>query len=178
MILTHDNEYCVVLDACVLMPMPICDTLLRFAEEPAFFCIFWSQQILEEVRRGLQGARFGYTQEQINRRLAAMEQAFPEACVNIPDGLIDGIKDLPDPNDRHVVATAICSHSNAIITENLKHFPAQVLSQHRILIQSADEFLIHQFHLNQQLVLDKLDTQAAAIKKRRADLLELLAKLV
>jgi len=53
MILTPDNEYCVVLDACVLMPMPLCDTLLRLAEEPAHFCIAWSDQILSEVRRAL-----------------------------------------------------------------------------------------------------------------------------
>jgi hypothetical protein len=46
MILTPDNEYCVVPDACVLMPMPICDTLLRAAEEPSLFRIAWSEQIL------------------------------------------------------------------------------------------------------------------------------------
>ncbi|MHB8302632.1 MAG: PIN domain-containing protein [Acidobacteriaceae bacterium] len=145
--------------------MPLCDTLLRFAEEPAFFCIFWGPKILEEVSYGLRGPRFGYTEQQVSRRLDSMRQAFPEACVVVPDGFIDGIHGLPDPEDRHVVAAAICSHANAIVTENLKHFPAQVMSSHGILVQSADDFPIHRFHLNPLLALDKLDTQAAAIKK-------------
>jgi hypothetical protein len=34
MILAQDNEYAAVLDACVLVPMPLCDTLLRLAEDP------------------------------------------------------------------------------------------------------------------------------------------------
>jgi hypothetical protein len=53
MIHSPDNEYCVVPDACVLMSMPLCDTFLRAAEDHAFFRIAWSEQILEEVRRGL-----------------------------------------------------------------------------------------------------------------------------
>lgn len=176
MILTCDNEYRVVLDACVLVPMPLCDTLLRFAEDPALFCIVWSEQILDEVRRSLDGPSFGYTEDQINRRINTMRKAFPEACVTVPQNLIPAIIGLPDPDDRHVVAAAIHSHSNAIITNNLKDFPEQVLSPHAILIQSADDFLIHQFHLNQSLTLEKLDTQAVAIRKTRSDLLVLLAK--
>ena len=32
----------VVLDTCVLAPMPLCDTLLRLAEDPAFYMPRWS----------------------------------------------------------------------------------------------------------------------------------------
>lgn len=31
------SQYVAVLDTCVLAPMPLCDTLLRLAEEPAFY---------------------------------------------------------------------------------------------------------------------------------------------
>jgi hypothetical protein len=51
LILTLDNEYAAVLDACVLVPMPLCDTLLRCAEDPGLFRALWSEQILEEVKR-------------------------------------------------------------------------------------------------------------------------------
>lgn len=51
MILTPDNEYAVVLDACVLVPMSLCDTLLRLAEEPAMYRPLWSDEILAEVSR-------------------------------------------------------------------------------------------------------------------------------
>ena len=47
------DQYVVLLDACVLAPMPVCDTLLRLAEEPAFYAPKWSWEILEEVSRTL-----------------------------------------------------------------------------------------------------------------------------
>jgi hypothetical protein len=47
------NQYIVTLDACVLLPMPVCDTLLRLAEEPAFYVPRWSRETLDEVHRNL-----------------------------------------------------------------------------------------------------------------------------
>ena len=64
MILTLDNEYAAVLDACALAPMPLGDTLLRCAEDPALFRVLWSEQILEEVKRTLL-QKFGYTAKQV-----------------------------------------------------------------------------------------------------------------
>jgi hypothetical protein len=43
---------------------------------------------------------------------------------------------------------------------------------------SADEFLMHQYHLDPQAMLEKLDRQAAGIRKRRSDVLVLLQKSV
>jgi len=80
MILNQNNEYAVLLDACVLAPMPLCDTLLRLAEHPAFFRPLWSEKILEEVGNVLE-QKLGYSQPQRERRLAAMRRAFPESVV-------------------------------------------------------------------------------------------------
>ena len=55
------SQYIAVLDACVLAPMPVMDTLLRLAEEPAFYTPKWSAQILQEVERVLTD-RFGYSE--------------------------------------------------------------------------------------------------------------------
>jgi hypothetical protein len=54
MILTPDNEYAALLDACVLVPMCLCDTLLRLAEEPAMYRPLWSDAILQEVGDALE----------------------------------------------------------------------------------------------------------------------------
>ena len=177
MILTPDNEYCVVLDACVLMPMPLCDTLLRLAEEPAFFCIAWSNQILDEVRRGLGGPKFGHSPEQVGRRIRAMLNSFPESLFTIPPGLVEGIVGLPDQDDRHVVALAIHAGANTIVTNNVRDFPTEAISPHNLSVLSADEFLVHQYHLSPQLMMEKLDRQAAGIRRQRADILLLLENL-
>ena len=57
MILTHSRKYTAVLDACVLIPMCLCDTLLRFAEEPALYRPLWSELILKETGDGLVSKR-------------------------------------------------------------------------------------------------------------------------
>jgi hypothetical protein len=49
-----------LLDACVLVPMPRADTLLRLAEPPAVFEARWPEDILGEMSRTLV-RRFGKT---------------------------------------------------------------------------------------------------------------------
>ena len=72
MILTLDNEYSAVLDACVLVPMPLCDTLLRCAEEPALYRLLWSETILEEVHKAL-NQKLRYTLQQCDNRIRRMK---------------------------------------------------------------------------------------------------------
>jgi hypothetical protein len=126
-ILGADNEFCVVADACVLMPMPLCDTLLRCAEEPSFLRIIWSEEILDEVRRGLVGENFGYSPTQASRRIEAMCAAFLDALAAVPVGLIDELQGIPDQCDRHVGALAIQSHADTIAPTNYGTFPLKSL---------------------------------------------------
>lgn len=166
MILNQNNEYAAVLDACVLVPMPLCDTLLRLAEEPALYRPLWSEEILKEVGDALE-EKLKLTPQQRERRLAMMAQAFPEATVTIPKNLLDTFNCLPDKDDRHVLSCAVKGQAHVIITQNVKHFPQECLEEYDILCHSPDEFLVHQFHLNPPLILEKLDQQASAIGQRR-----------
>ena len=168
MILNQNNEYAALLDACVLAPMPLCDTLLRLAEHPAFYRPLWSESILQEVGNVLEH-KLHYSSEQRERRLVAMRRAFSEAMVTIPANL-DSFG-CPDQNDRHVLAAAVRGQANAIVTMNTKHFPEHCLEEYGLLCQGPDEFLINQFHLNPPLVMDKLDQQAAVIRKTRIELI-------
>ena len=174
MILNQNNEYAALFDACVLAPMPLCDTLLRLAEHPAFYRPLWSDKILEEVGNVLE-QKLGYSQQQKDRRLAAMQRAFPEAAVIIPVRL-DSFE-CPDEGDRHVLAAAVKGQANAIITSNIRHFPESCLEEYGLLCQSPDDFLVHQFHLNPPLVIDKLDQQAAVIRKTRTEMISKLKNL-
>lgn len=165
------------MDACVLVPMPLCDTLLRLAEDPAMYRPLWSKEILRELRNALEN-KLHLTPEQSQRRIRAMHEAFPEALVKVPSALTRSLVGIPDTNDRHVLAAALSGQANAIITLNIRHFPAEFLSQYDILCQSPDDFLIHLFHLNPAQVLEKLDAQASAIRQGRPQIISRLRKLV
>jgi hypothetical protein len=67
--ITRTNAFVVILDTCVLAPMPLCDTLLRLAEDPAFYMPRWSAGILDELRRVL--LRMQYSSAQAERRITA-----------------------------------------------------------------------------------------------------------
>ena len=175
MILTPDNEYAVLLDACVLAPMPLCDTLLRLADEPSLYRPLWSEQILQEVGFTLLN-KLGRSTAQAERRLRVMREQFPEALVDVPIDLIQSLT-VPDENDRHVIAAAIRGHANSIVTLNIRDFPEECLKEYDILRQTPDEFLVHQFHLSPDLVLEKIDAQATAIKAERKDIVARLKSL-
>lgn len=166
MIFTQENEYSAVLDACVLVPMALCDLLLRLAEEPALYRPLWSREILDEVESALQ-FKLGRSPEEVSRRTRQMNEAFPEALVGVPGELLLAVECIPDKNDRHVLAAAIIARANTIVTQNTKHFPAECLEKFGVLCQTAEDFLIHQYHLCPQILLDKIDDQAAGIAKDR-----------
>ncbi|HUE53213.1 MAG TPA: PIN domain-containing protein [Terriglobales bacterium] len=167
MIFTQENEYSAVLDACVLVPMALCDLLLRLAEEPAMYRPLWSERILAEMAKALK-TKLHRSSEEVARRRQQMNEAFPEALVPVPSELLRAVECIPDKDDRHVLAAAIMARANTIVTQNTKHFPKDCLEKYGVLCQTADDFLIHQYHLCPQLVLDKLDDQGAGISQDRA----------
>jgi hypothetical protein len=81
-----------------------------------------------------------------------MNDAVPDSSVVGYDHLIETIK-LPDPNDRHVVAAAIHSKADAIVTFNLKDFPAATLAQYNLEPIHPDDFIANQIDLDDAKVL-------------------------
>ena len=107
-------DFGVVLDACVILPMPLADTLLRMAEHPRLYIPRWSDEIMQEVSRNLI-VKFGKSKEQALRREGKLREAFPSAWVE--DGyklLVDCMAN--DLKDRHVLAAAVASRSELIVT--------------------------------------------------------------
>ena len=165
MIFTQENESA-VLDACVLVPVSLCDLLLRLAEEPAMYRPLWSEQILLEMTRALR-TKLHRSAEEAEWRRSQMERAFPEAMLSIPTELLKATECIPDSEDRHVLAAAIVGRANIIVTQNIRHFPKSCVEKFGVLCQTADHFLTHQYDLAPELVLNKLDDQAAGICQDR-----------
>lgn len=71
---------------------------------------------------------------------------------------------LPDKDDRHVLAAALAGHADSIITQNLKHFPSSVLEPLGITALHPDEFLLHQLDLAPLVVLPAFKAMRARLK--------------
>lgn len=138
------NPFSAVLDANVLYPFLTRDILLSLAAAGLYRPI-WTAEIMDEWQRHLVANKPG-KKEAIARTAATMTKAFPEALVTGHDTLIPSLE-LPDPNDRHVLAAALLSGAGVIVTENLKDFPADKLSPYAIEAVSADSFCLSTIQL-------------------------------
>ena len=73
------------------------------------------------------------------------------------------VVELPDDDDRHVVAAAIKCGASSIVTFNL-HFPAGSLEPHNLEAIDPDEFIVQQFYLSQSKVIDSAREHRARLK--------------
>jgi predicted nucleic acid-binding protein len=150
-----------ILDACVLYPAPLRDFLLHLACS-GMFRARWSEQIHDEWIRNLLKNRQDLTAEQLLRTRELMNKAVPDCLVT---GHLDKAKPLvlPDADDTHVLAAAICSRAQVIVTFNGKDFPKDVLDPYGIVAQHPDDFVRHLISLD-------LSAVCAAFKRQRATL--------
>lgn len=164
----------VLLDANVLYPFSLRDTLLRAAAE-GLYQPYWSERILEEVERNLVG-RGTVAREQFVRLREVMAIAFPDSIVTDYEHLIAVMSN--HDKDKHVAAAAMRIGAQVIVTSNLRDF--RVLPQD-IEAQSPDEFLCNLFDLDPNGMVELVERQAAALKNppRSCEaLLRGLAKMV
>jgi len=138
------DRFVVLLDANVLFPFRKRDVLLRFYHA-GLFRARWSEQILDEWTRNLL-AQKPHLEDSVRSQQRAMQEHFPEALVTGHEPLI-GAVNLPDPDDRHVLAAAIQCGAQHIVTDNLADFPAERLEPYDIEAIDADEFLSRTFDL-------------------------------
>ncbi len=151
-------RYTAILDANVLYPQLVRDTLLSLAVERLYHAR-WSATIHDEWTRNLAKDRPELA-ARLPQVVQLMNASVPDCLVTQYEKLATAIE-LPDPNDRHVVAAAIAGHADAIVTFNTKDFPAAVLQPYGIEVQHPDEFLMNQLQLQKIPAL-------SAIKKMRA----------
>ena len=133
-----------LLDANVLFPFRKRDILLRF-HQAGLFRARWTERILDEWTRNLLELK-PHLERSVRSQRRAMRAHFSEALVTGYEPLI-GTLDLPDADDRHVLAAAILCGAQHIVTDNLADFPAEVLGRFDIEAIDADGFLSRTFDL-------------------------------
>ena len=146
--------YAAVLDACVLVPNALCDTLLRFAES-GFYRPLWSKQILEEAAYAIKKVHPEIPEDRIQNRMQVMNDIFYDALVENWQEVSAGL-DLPDDDDRHVLEAAIAGSAQSIVTFNLRDFPLGQLETHGVEARCPDDFLLDQLDLHPGLALQIL----------------------
>ncbi|WP_435168735.1 RSP_2648 family PIN domain-containing protein [Falsirhodobacter sp. 1013] len=125
-----------VLDTCVIFPPVLRDVLLSVAARGVYQPL-WSERILEEWARA---ARRHGQEEAVRQTAAAMNAQFVGAMVGPRPGL-EARLHLPDPDDIHVLATAIAGSADIIITVNASDFPQHVLRAEGVERRDPDGLL-------------------------------------
>jgi predicted nucleic acid-binding protein len=151
-----------LLDANVLYPAPLRDTLMHLAVNVPV-SVRWSAQIQAEWTRRLLEARPDLNPNRLERTVQQMNRAVPTALVTGFELLIEQL-DLPDVNDRHVLAAAIHGGASVIVTNNIKDFPNAVLRKYGLVARKPDSFIMGLVEQAPKAVLEAIRLQHANLK--------------
>lgn len=151
------------------------DTLLRLAEADLYRPL-WSDTILDEMVMAIETIHPDLGDGRARHRADVMREQVEGACVSGRQGLLSGLE-LPDPDDRHVLAAALQGRADIIVTANLRDFPESVLRELKLGVQSPDDFLLNQLDLDPDRTIQVLREQAAAARRPSRTVNELLTLL-
>ncbi|MCF7982860.1 MAG: PIN domain-containing protein [Thiohalocapsa sp.] len=154
-------NFTVIYDACLLYPAPLRDLMIRLALTGKFRAK-WTAQIQQEWLDAVLRDRPDLDRRRLERTIDRMNEAVPDCLVSDYESLIDDFE-LPDPDDRHVLAAAIRAGAQCIVTTNLRDFPADTLKRFDIFARHPDAFVLDLVDLEAEVVL-------AAVKQQRAAL--------
>ncbi|WP_187431010.1 hypothetical protein ROLI_022380 [Roseobacter fucihabitans] len=128
----------IVIDTCVLYPTVMREMVLGVAKQGAFEPV-WSERILEEWARA--AIKLGPTGEaQARGEIALLRAGWPKAeAAAVPH--VQALLWLPDADDIHVLAVAVATSSDAIMTLNAKDFPRDVLTEEGLERVDPDGYL-------------------------------------
>ena len=124
------------LDANVIRGQQTTDILLSLAHRDVFEPR-WTQHVIDEMRRNRPPE---LSDADIDRRIQTMNKAFPRAMTSEPpQELQDQMQ--ADPKDKHVLAGAVHSNSDVLVTDNLKDFDPPSSGPNAMQVQSLNQFL-------------------------------------
>lgn len=131
--------FTVLYDANVLYPAPLRDILMQLAIT-GLYRAKWTNRIHEEWIRNVIKNRPDLSRDLLDKTKNLMNRVVLDCLVENYETLESGLQ-LPDTNDRHVLAAAIVSGCDVIVTFNIKDFPNDELDKYSIEAQHPDDFL-------------------------------------
>lgn len=167
--------FAVIYDACVLYPAPLRDLLIRLAAA-GIVRSHWTDAILDECFENIIKQRPDLSKDRLARTRELMCNAVPGCMITGHEPLIASLS-LPDADDRHVLAAAIRAGAQAIVTFNLRDFPASALASFGVEAKHPDDFISEMLDLSPGLVCAVIKEQQADLKdppRTLADLLDTL----
>lgn len=129
----------VVLDACVLYPAALRDLFMRLAVA-GLIQARWTDLIHEEWIEAVLRDRPDLERADLERTRRLMDQHTEGSLVRNFEHRIHSLN-LPDPDDRHVLAAALEEDAEGIVTWNVTDFPGGILGPLGITIVTPDELM-------------------------------------
>lgn len=125
-------------------------SLILYLAKTKLFRARWSEDIHREWMASCAANIPDLTLDKLERTRRLMDYAISDCLVRGYEPLIEKM-DLPDRDDRHVLAAAITAHAEFIVTFNVRDFPEDKLAPFGIQTITPDD-----------LVLDLLDIDECA----------------
>jgi hypothetical protein len=164
-----------ILDACVLYETRLRSFLMYLAMSDLLWAR-WTHRIHEEWMRNVLENHPHLTREKLERTRELMDSHALDAIVTDYEDLVASLT-LPDPGDRHVLAAAIRGGVSAIVTFNLKDFPAEVLAEFDLEALHPDDLLERLIDLDAEAICAAARQDRGSLKNPPKSVEEYLADL-
>ena len=151
-----------VYDSCVLYPAPLRDLLMHLALTDLFQAK-WTDTIHQEWMKNVLSNRPDLTLSQLQRTRDLMNLHIRDCIVTGHEELIPTLS-LPDANDHHVLAAAICASASVIVTYNLRDFPSKLISAYGIEAWHPDDFISYFINIAPGVVCTAIQKLRATLK--------------
>ena len=151
-----------LLDANVLYPATLRSLLIDLSLQGLYHA-HWTDRLHDEWTRNLVLNRPDLDPVKLQRTRELMDRAIDTAKISGYEPLIPRLQ-LPDPDDRHVVAAALHGKAELIVTRNLRDFPEEVLEPLGLQAIHPDQLVQTFLARDPALVLEALRTGRARFR--------------
>lgn len=159
------------LDANVIRGQLTNDILLSVAAQDVYEPR-WSQEVIDEMRRNRPE---GVSEEAIDKRIAQMNRFFPRAMTSGYEGLAPEMQ--ADPKDRHVLAAAVHSGSDVLVTDNIKDFNPPPTGPHAMRVERLSQFLNRKLSEQPERMQDALQQMVNRNRRSPQNMSQLIDKM-